>query len=664
MLKHITFGLLAGAAIVGAASAAEQDPQSYLDLSLSQLSDIEVTSVSKQAEKASEAAAAIFVITQEDIRRSGATSIPEALRISPGLSVSQAGSHQWAISSRGFNDLFANKLLVLLDGRTVYTPQFSGVYWDVQDVLLDDIDRIEIIRGPGATLWGANAFNGVINIITKNAKDTQQDIVSLTAGTHDKFLAGSRFSGKIDEDTYFRVYGKHDNRGELKRLDGTGANDSWRKAQVGFRADHEPDESRHITLQGDIYEGDEDFPAVLPSVTAPFVTSIQDEMQVAGANILGRWTEQIAEDSEVSLQVYWDYVLRNNIVLDSKINTFDIDAQHAFSWGDRHEIVWGAGYRLISYDTDGTAYLNYTPSSRYDNLYSLFAQDKIALIEDTLYLTLGSKFEYNNYTGFEHQPNARASWLIDDSQTLWASVSRAVRTPNYTADNVSFAVGTTTVPGFGTAFTSLTGDETSDSEKLIAYELGYRVEPTEKLSFDIALFYNDYDSLINNRVATPFVQTGFGLPPRLVVPLFPSNTGKGQSRGLEFAANWDVNDWWQLAGSYSLLKLDLSGSSLVTAVGKSPEQQANLRSHMLLSDTVELDNALYYVDELQPTATTNIDDYIRFDTRIGWKPYESFEVSFVGQNLLDDSHQEFSPFTYQSSAEVGRRFYANLKWTF
>lgn len=648
---------LAFAALLPASAISQEMAQNdagFGGLSLNQLMDMEVTSVSKKSEKASQAAAAIYVITQEDIRRSGATSIPEALRGVPGLQVAQSSSHEWAISSRGFNDHFANKLLVLIDGRSVYTPLFSGVYWDVQDTLLEDIDRIEIIRGPGATLWGANAVNGIINIITKSSKDTQGGLAKAGIGTEERAFGSTRYGGKISDNATYRGYVKYLNRDGTTTLTDNDARNSWENAQGGFRMDWDKTAQDKITLQGDIYNGSRNYTSVVPQLTAPFTNTSSQDMLASGANLLTRWTRALSETSDLTVQAYLDYALRNKDVLDENRTTFDIDMQHSFHAGDRHEIIWGTGYRFTKDDLEGTFLLNFTPTKRSDNLFSAFIQDKIAIYAKEVFLTLGSKFEHNDYTGFEYQPSARVTWLINDKQTFWTSVARAVRTPNRASDDISLALQT--IPGFPTLVRQ-TGDRSAESEELLAYEAGYRIQPLENLSFDLATFYNDYAKLASNQIGSPII--AFSPIPHAVLPVYASNENSGETYGAELSTNWEVNDRWSLGASYSLLKTDLkiTGASSVTAPGNSPEQQFAVRSHLRLPHNVEISNSAQYVDDL---TGKGVSDYVRLDTRIGWKPMENVELNLVGQNLLDDHHQEFTPFLYNNPTQVDRSVYASV----
>lgn len=666
---------LAGVCLAAASTSAQAaiNPDELLGLSLEQLSNVQVTSVSKRSENANEAAAAIYVISQDDIRRSGMTSIPEILRMVPGLNVAQSGSHQWAISSRGFNDQFANKLLVLIDGRSVYTPLYSGVYWDVQDTPLQDIERIEVIRGPGATLWGANAVNGVINIITKNAKDTQGGFVSESAGNLVNSLTTARYGAKIDDNAYARFYAKYDDYDELETMTETRSRDAWNKAQAGFRSDWKQGENNTYTLQGDMYRSGNSGTLALIQPSGAFLPTSIGEV-TRGGNMLGRWEHKFSKNSNVTLQMYYDNAQRESFIFDSRLQTFDFDMQHVWHPAEAHDIVWGAGYRLVKSSLVGNAgnalgiaYIQTTPTTRDDNLYSAFIQDKIALIPNEFFLTIGSKVEHNEYTGIEFQPSARVSWLVDSKQTLWASVSKAVRTPNISTTNGQVL---TAPVGVGPLILMAQSGGDTKSEELMAYELGYRVQPQKQLSFDFATFYNDYHRLLLGTAgATVFPLISPVIGAYGIVPILPTNVGTGHSWGLEASAKWNPTSIVELGAGYTLqqLKFDQPDPFGYSFGGKSPEQQFNLRSTLFLPHNVEVSNALYYVDALDALDVVtgqNTRSYTRFDMRVAWKPIDSLELSLVGQNLFDPFHKEFNGFLYQSSSQVPRAVYGNVTYKF
>lgn len=652
-------GLLAGAFICAAlafpvtAGAQETNmtsgsPSELKRLSIEELMNIEVTSVSKKEEKLSAAPAAIFVITQEDIRRAGVLSIPEALHMAPGLDVGRVDAHSWAVSARGFNDVFANKLLVLMDGRSVYTPLFSGVFWDVQDTMIEDIDRIEVIRGPGAALWGANAVNGVINIISKPAKDTQGWLATAGGGSEEQGFVGARYGGELQDGVHYRVYGKFFNQDDSTLAGGNNAEDRWRMGRGGFRIDWDGSQNNLLTLQGDGYFGDEQDLFAVPAAAPPFIEYVKSDSDVAGGNILGRWTHTFADDSSLQLQMYYDRTLRDATIVREDRDTADIDLQHRFLLGQRQEIVWGLNYRVTADDLKGSTNVSLSPSQRTTHLVSAFVQDEIDLVPDRLRLTLGSKFEHNDFTGFEIQPSARLLWTPRDRHTVWASVSRAVRTPSRAEDDV-----TLNPPGAPVGFATAQGQRSFDSEELLAYEIGYRVQPHARVSLDLAGFYNVYDRL---RTAEP--NGGFTLASSL------ANRLEGETYGLEVAARWQVTDWWRLQPTYSLLQMELhrdansQDSAAELAEGDSPQNQFSLRSSMDLPGRIELDCWLRYVDSL---GNLNVPSYMTLDIRLGWRMSPNVEFAIVGQNLLENRHLEFKPSTISTqTTEIERSVYGKI----
>ena len=624
-------------------------------LPIEELMKIEVTTGARHPETLSSSPAAITVITQDDIRRSGVMTIPEALRLAPGMEVARLDASQWAISSRGFNDVFANKLLVLQDGRSIYTPLFSGVFWDVQGALLEDIERIEIIRGPGATLWGANAVNGVINIITKSAKETQGTLISAGAGSENRGLAEVRYGDKIGENVYFRVYGTYYNRDDSELVIGPEADDSWQIGRFGFRLDWDvvPNQDL-ITLQGDAYRGalNQVFETFDPTSAPTLTRTVHDDITVDGGHLLGRWSHIFAPGSDLSLQMYYDRTERNTVIFKEKRDTFDLDFQHRFILMERNEVVWGAGYRVTSDHVGNSPTISLDPNHRTIHLFSTFVQDEITLVPDRLRLMLGSKFEHNDFTGFEIQPGARILWTPHEQHTIWASVSRAVRTPSRAEDDVILNRAVQVAPGFFVP-TTIRGSRGFDSEKLLAYELGYRAQLDPRISVDVAAFYNDYDQL-RSLEQDPAAPTQFQL----------SNKLYGETCGIEAAATLKLTDWWRLKPAYTLLEMDLhkrSGSTDVTSVqdeGKSPQQQFMLRSQMDLPHNISFDCTLRYVDSLPALA---ISSYLALDVRLGWKPTKNLEVAVGGQNLLQDHHAEFSPsFIQTQRAQIERGIYGKI----
>lgn len=643
-----------------------EDLDALLSLSIEDLRNVEVTSVSRKPENQFRAASAVTVLTDDDIKRSGATSIADALRLVPGLNVARIDSYRWAISSRGFNRQFSNKLLVLVDGRSVYTPLFSGVYWDVQDTNLQDIDRIEVIRGPGATMWGANAVNGIINIITKNAEFTQGQNISALYGNTERGTVTIRHGGQKD-DMFYRVYGKYLAREETRNLVSTQGNeDDWYSWRTGFRADWNNAADSKVRISGDMYTGRERGIFSMPGLVTPGVsTNIDGDESFAGANLMGAWTYNHKGGSESIFQAYVDYIERDlSGVLDQERITFDFDYQNRRQLNDRNELIWGLGYRYFRdalesiVQINGQPYLQYNPQSSDNSTFSSFIQNEWAAVSDELYLTLGSKFEHNFFTDFEVQPNARVAWYPSDNQTVWAAISHAVRIPTRGERGLnSIALST---PG-GFVRLSASADRNFTSEKLTAFELGYRVQPTQWASFDTSAFYNIYDDLRTFEPGT----SDFGIPGTFS-ELIAENLGSAETFGFELSSLFSVTPTWDIGLNYTFLELQMHSDkrsadfTIEREEGKSPEHQVALMSRWDITPEIQLDNNLYYVDSLDDFNSFDVPDHLRFDTRIGWEFSPGVEVSLVGQDLLDAYHKEFEPFLFSREAEIGRSVFVKF----
>ena len=645
-----------------------------------------MTSVSKKSERLDQVPAAVSVITGDDLRRSGVLTLSEALRLAPGVQVGRVDSAQTAVSVRGFNDPYSQKLLVLMDGRSIYTPLFSGVFWQAQDTMIEDVDRIEVIRGPGGTVWGANAVNGVVNIVSKPARETQGILLSGGGGSEHLALAGVRYGAQLGEKTFFRLYGKYDDWNNSQLVSGGDANDEWSKGQGGFRLDWEPSSSDRFTLQGDVFglRADQTSPQIvlpnflLPPPTTGYNFTKASHWDQSGGNLLGRWTHQFSEESDLSVQTYYDRSRLDTAFVDETRDTFDLDLRHRFQLGGRNEIVWGGGYRLTDSALTDSVAVNLSRKSRADQIANAFVQDEIKLVPDRLRLTLGTKVEHNDYTGFEFEPGGRLAWTPTDKQTVWASVARAVRTPSQVEHDASIILGVLppNLP-FNPLPTvvSVDGNRDFKSETLIAYELGYRIQAHQRLTFDLAVFLNDYDDLrgtdttVDPSNAPSYVQARNSF----------NNHAAGRTYGGELAATFQANDWWRLHAQFSVIEADLHepANSLTGARStpdiSSPNYQASLRSSMDLGKQVELDAWLRYSDGFTSlgasvpglsSVNANIPSYVTFDLRLAWHPIKNLELALVGQNLAG-SQREFNP-TFVSTAvtEVSRSIYGKLTWKF
>ena len=646
-----------------------------LDLSalgLEELMEIEVTTVSKKEQKLFASPAAVYVITQEEIHRSGFTSIPEALRLAPGLQVARIDADKWAITARGFNGRFANKLLVLIDGRIVYTSLFSGVFWEVQDLLLEDVERIEVIRGPGATLWGANAVNGIINIITRHARDTRGILVQTGVGSEERGFASLRYGGRLGEDTSYRAYARYFDRGPFVDAAGDPTADAWSMWRGGFRLDRDDPGPDALTLIGDIYAGDlGQTMEKIPSPQPPYSLTFDFDSDVAGASLLGRWRRALTADSNMSLGLFFDRSERRDVILDEVRHTMDVDFQHRFALGARQDAVWGAGYRLTSGRIDSTVF-TIDPPSRQVQIFSGFAQTEIEFPKKHLHLILGSKLEHNDFTGVEILPNARLLWTPGERHAAWAAISRAVRLPTRAVTEGHFTFDMEPLndsPDSPLLFYELIGNPNPTSEELLAFETGYRIHPRGDLSIDIATFYNLYDHLITGESQIfSIVADSSVSPPHFTVPVLVDDKMQGNTQGIELAIDWQPLANWRLRTVYTFLHMDLeiekdSLDPLTAEVAEDiPTHQLNLRSALDLPGDLEFDLIGRFVDSLP---RSQADAYLGLDARVGWSPFPQLELSLVGQNLLDSRHLEFDTELVETlSTQIQRSAYGMLTWRF
>lgn len=655
----VLFGVDAGAVSDDAAI-------DFTELSLEDLINVEVVSVSKRAQRLSETDAAAFVITQDVLKRSGATSIMEALRMVPGIQVARIDANKWAISARGSNLRFSNKLLVLMDGRSIYSPLFSGVFWDMQDTMIEDIERIEVIRGPGATLWGANAVNGVINIITQKSKATQGTLITAGAGSEERGFGAVRYGGKTGADTHYRVFAKYFNRDSSERPTGGDAEDEWDSFRSGFRLDWR----EHLTLQGAVFKGDSGGEIAEPILAFPYAAIEHDDIENSGAHLLGRWEHTLDNGSDLAVQLYYDRVAYDMSYVNTTADTIDMEFNHRFHWGHRQEIMWGLGYRVTFDDIDSKKVMAIPPEEENYSLFSGFVQHQLYLLDHQLRLTMGSKFEHNDYSGIEIQPSARLLWSPEaQSYALWTSVSRAVRTPSRAEDHLQLDLKTIPpgvfLPDFpGAGMVRTLGSEDLDAEELLAVELGFRLSPAENLSLDAAVFYNVYDKLRTGSSGMPYIDMSTGVP-LMIVPAIMNNDMDGDSYGFEIAADWIMSPILKFKAAYSYLKVSLDmksqnveDSTARAEEGGSPRNQVSLMSSLTLPGKVELDVWARYVDSL---GYDGISSYITADVRLGWHVTDTIELSVTGQNLLDPSHPEFVPqFLPTVATEVERSVYGKI----
>lgn len=645
----------------------EEETLQYLkSLSIEELLQTRITSVSKKSEQLFNVAAAVTVITQEDLERTGARTIPEALRLVPGLQVAQLDGSRYAVSSRGFNEYFANKLLVLIDGRSVYTPLFSGVYWNAQDTIIEDIERIEVIRGPGATVWGANAVNGVINIITKNSADTQGGLVSTMVGSHVQPMVSSRYGGRIDDDTSYRLYAKGFQQEEFDAESGGDAHDAWESLRAGFRADRRQTGKDTLSLQAELYDNEADGSFQMPVYSlSGFITAAEGTEHYDGGHVLATWNHRFTTQSNLDFQLYYDHSRRDQVVAEETRDTADFEFKHHWDPSGAHDIVWGSNFRWTKDDINGTTHISFNPDSTNDRLLSAFVQDDISLVPDTAWITLGSKFEHNEYSGFEIQPSVRLRYKPSDRQIIWAAVSRAVRTPSRSDNDVIADLGKVDLGGGAIANARLLGNDNFEAEDLIAYELGYRWQPSDSLSVDLAGYYNDYHNLRTLDPGRPFPDTSV-FPP-LVLPIHLANSLQGNTYGFELQGTWQATNRLKISTAYTLINFDLhfTNSQLTgTTVSEeelSPKQQFQLRSYLDLTHNLTLDGEVYFVDELEER---NIDSYLRLDLQLSWQAGKHLKLSVAAENMFTSSHQEFPVREDIVPSEIPQQYWLKASYAF
>jgi iron complex outermembrane receptor protein len=628
-------------------------------LSLEDLFNIEVTSVSKNKESLGGAAAAVAVVTNEDIRRSGATTIADTLRLLPGIHVARQTADSWAVSSRGFSSINSEKLLVLSDTRSIYTPLYSGVFWDVQDFLLQDIERIEVVRGPGAALWGSNAVNGVINITTKSARDTQGVYVETGAGSNELAAVGARYGGKTANGLYYRIFGRYFDRGDSFNSK-TATSDDSRLGHLGFRADWEAKQDT-VTFQGDLYRAN--IGKLTPSISITGRPGPAGNLEVGadGGNVLGHWRHSINQASDLQFRMYYDRTHRNDPSFVDNLDTIDLDFQHRVAVGARQEILWGSNYRFTDNRNAGKVIFALQPTRSRDSLVSGFVQDQIS-IADSFRITVGTKLEHNDFSGFELQPSARAAWEFSSGHTVWTAVSRAARVPTRLERDIAVDVSTQA----GTLY-RLLGNKDFDSEKLTAYELGYRGQILKALAIDVSAFHNRYHGLASLELGATFTDPSLG---KLVGPLMNQNLTAGTAQGIETLLTSSLRPYWRVSASHSYLNLELHPAGVdrnhgQRLAGSTPRHHFGFRSFLDLPHSFQFDaqfRHLTAIRTLPASAKPQLPGYSEVDARLAWRGWEQLELSLVGQDLLHNHHAEFG--APDARGEIRRSVYAKIAWGF
>jgi iron complex outermembrane receptor protein len=637
------------------------------ELTLEQLGDVEVTTATKAPAQVWKTAAAIYVITQEDIQRSGATTVPDALRLAPGVEVARVDSNKWSIGIRGFGSRLSRDVLVLIDGRTVYTTLLAGTYWEVQNLLLADVERIEVIRGPGGTIWGPNAVNGVINIITKSSMDTHGAYVSVEGGSVDEGTFSARYGGGNGKTFDYRAYALGFLRGPEFHTDSQNY-DSWRNAQGGFRMDFSGSDHDTFTLQGDLYDEGAGETVTATTYAPPYQQTLTGTALLSGGNILGRWQRSLGEGKDFQLQAYYDRTSRREPNFIDLRNTFDIDFLDRFRLPARQQISWGLGARWSQGDNPTVVSgLTFSPIKRTDQLFTGFFQDEINLVPDRLTLSLGTKLLDTNYTGLQLQPSARLLWTPTKRQTLWAAFTHAVRTPSAAerAFNLSGFIGVD--PSSGLPFFARFGANPNfKSEQLNGYEAGYRRLLFQQVYLDISAFYNHYSDLFSEDIiGAPFIENS---PPPIHI-LLPADFGNGllgTTRGVEFSPEWRPTAFWRLRASYSFLQMQVQKSPNSLDVeppqsveGSSPRHQVAIESGFDLTKVLNLDLTYRYVSALSALHTAS---YSTGDARFAWRVTHNYQLAVVGQNLFQPFHYEF-PSDPGPNVAVKRSVYGQITWT-
>jgi iron complex outermembrane receptor protein len=653
-----TPGVLIAALLAGSATVANAQTEASVErelpalerLSLEELMQVEVATVGGFRQTLSEAPAAIYVISGEEIRRGGHHSLAEALRMVPGMYVGRINNSSWLLGARGLsgNALTATRYLVLVDGRTVYDPLFSGTFWDVVDLPLSDIDRIEVIRGPGPTLWGANAMNGVINVITKPAAETLGGLVRVAPGDPEN-VATVRYGGEVPGGGAYRVWGKYRQRDASELSIGGSAHDELTTARGGFRLDRGDVSSHLFTLQGDAYDHPETESSVrlpVPGRHQEFEQVISDG-EVSGANLLFRVRHEDSAQKGWRVRAYYDHTDRQNPQIGVERDSANLAYRGWAPWGERHDLLWGFEYDWTSDSIRDSAILLFTPDERSWSFVNGYVQGTSELVAGRLFAMVGTKLTYHEFVDLELQPSARLWWTPDEHQTVWAALSRPVRVPSRLerdgalvfsyADTGQLLGG----PPSGLIVPlALGGEPELDVESLLAYEVGYRRLFGARVSLDAALFYNDYADLVS--VPTSVVGTW-------------NQLGRAETYGVELSSSWRVADWWQLEGAYSWLRVQVHGPVFQFEEDSAPEHMAQLRSRLSLRHGVELNGAAYYVDRIRQG---DFDAYVRLDVGLSWRLRPDLEISIRGQNLLEAAHTE------ASAVEVPRGGYLQLTAAF
>lgn len=668
--KSVSLSFILCCSLTSAAVYAEDD---FIGLDLEDLMDVEVYSVSRSKQSILDSAAAVYVIDKHQIRNSGLQTVQEILRLAPGVQVSQISSHTWSVSMRGFGGKHENRLLVMQDGRSLYTPFFSGVYWDMQDIVLDNIERIEIVRGPGGTLWGANAVNGVINIITKKAEESTGTRVSVLTGNFDTKTISARHGAKIDDDSAYRISTKYTKHEPFDLVVGHDSDDIESKL-FSFRYDTDLDDKQNISLMGKFSEGALGDVNTLITPQPPYATNEFVDIETRDYDVQLDYSKQLANDSRIHIRSYYEKLQRKESTFKLDMDIFNIDFQHSVNL-DQHHIIWGLEYRYLNTTGTGNGNVHLTQGERSDYISSFFVQDDICLIDETVFLTVGSKFEEQSFTGFEVQPNIRLRWKMSEEKSAWAAVSRAVRTPSITEKHMdlryAYFPDSNPYNTTGLASGGIIGNSEMDSEELIAYEVGFKQKLTANINYDLALFYHDYDNLRGHHgsIAPNVVMSSV---PHLEYNTQFDNLLLGNVYGLELASSWKVTPDVLLKFNYSYTEVDMEqidGSTHLSTEqleNKNHQHMGTLDLNWQLTAKFDLGSQLYYYSGFDYPSETqgvktyqNVDDFVRWDLRMAYQVNKNLELSLIGQNLLNNKHIEYVTSGDEYNATIEPTYYFN-----
>lgn len=663
----LSVGLLSAPLTVRAQAPVSTDESVDLtELSIEKLRTVKVSSAAKKPQRIIETTAAICVLTARDIQRTGATTLPEVLRTVPGIQVARIDANKWAVTARGFNGLFAAKLLVLIDGRTVYSPLFSGVYWDAQDLPLEDVERIEVVRGPGGTYWGANAVNGVLNIVTKDASQTEGASISFSSGLTEPLVADARSGTRLGSHTTFRVDGRATVRASREREDGSPAKDGWSATRGSFRFDHEATDRDHVTFLGAAYSGTQGVSSlVIPTLEAPYARVQDDEGRLAGGYALARWTRKASETAGTAVQFFFDRTVRIDPLYSDRRTTFDLDFQHRFAATGRMDVLWGGAARTTSDALTGSEVYSLQPAKRTSTLLSAFVADEIAVVPDRLRLTVGTKLEHQRSTGLEVLPSVRGLWLPNQSVAVWAAASRAVRTPSRGEEAATFNVRVVPLPASPPILVQVSSGDLR-SESVVTFESGVRFRSQERFSLDVSGHYNEYRELRTASAGAPEFIAGPGTP-HLVYPFQLTNGESAKTYGAEVDVRWSPRPFLQTRGGFTWLHwrhVDLATEGPLAEPSEvllNPGRQVYLAASVAASATVTFDANLYLVDRID---ALDVPGYARLDGQVTWLAGHGFSLSAAGQDLLGDRAPEFRPTqgALFEAARISRRYLLRVTW--